>query len=123
MKEKKKLLAVTGPTATGKTALGIALAKQLNGEIVSCDSMQVYQGLRVGTAQPSNEELAQAPHHLVGFLPWEKAFSVSDYVDMAGKVSSTAYFSPCISSFLALTGARGVPAPPYLASSLDSTGT
>ena len=86
MKEKKKLLAVTGPTATGKTALGIALAKQLNGEIVSCDSMQVYQGLRVGTAQPSNEELAQAPHHLVGFLPWEEAFSVSDYVDMAGKV-------------------------------------
>lgn len=86
MAEKKKLIAVTGPTASGKTALGIALAKKLNGEIVSCDSMQVYQGLRIGTAQPDENELAQVPHHLIGFLAWEESFSVSDYVGLAGEV-------------------------------------
>lgn len=85
MSEKQRLVAVTGPTATGKTVLGIALAKRLNGEIVSCDSMQIYQGLKTGTAQPTPEELAQVPHHLVGFLPWEENFSVSDYVHKAGE--------------------------------------
>lgn len=86
MVEKKKLIAVVGPTASGKTALGIALAKRLNGEIVSCDSMQVYQGLKIGTAQPSEDELAQVPHHLIGFLPWDESFSVSDYVSVAANV-------------------------------------
>ena len=86
MVEKKKLIAVVGPTASGKTTLGIALAKRLNGEIVSCDSMQVYQGLKIGTAQPSEDELAQVPHHLIGFLPWDESFSVSDYVSVAANV-------------------------------------
>ena len=54
MVEKKKLIAVVGPTASGKTTLGIALAKRLNGEIVSCGSMQVYQGLKIGTAGRCN---------------------------------------------------------------------
>lgn len=85
MAEKQKIIAVTGPTATGKTALGIALAKRLDGEIVSCDSMQVYRGLAVGTAQPDSGELAQARHHLVGFLDWDTDFSVSDYVKIAGE--------------------------------------
>lgn len=85
MAEKQKLIAVTGPTATGKTALGIALAKKLDGEIVSCDSMQVYKGLAVGTAQPDSGELAQARHHLIGFLDWDREFSVSDYVKLAAE--------------------------------------
>ena len=84
LEEKIPVAAVVGPTATGKTELGIGLCRRLNGEIVSCDSMQIYQGLPIGTAQPTPEELAAAPHHLVGFLPVEEAFSVSDYVDRAG---------------------------------------
>lgn len=85
MSKKQSVLAVTGPTATGKTALGIALAKVLDGEIVSCDSMQVYRGLEIGSAQPTGEELLQVPHHLIGFLDWEEDFSVSDYVKLAGE--------------------------------------
>lgn len=85
MAEKQTVIAVTGPTATGKTVLGIALAEKLNGEIVSCDSMQVYKGLAIGTAQPNERELSQVRHHLVGFLEWDRAFSVSDYVQLAGE--------------------------------------
>ncbi len=83
--EKPLVIAITGPTATGKSALGAALAREIGGEIVSCDSMQVYRGLEIGTAQPTREEQAQAPHHLVGFLGWDQAFSVSDYVALAEK--------------------------------------
>lgn len=84
--EKPNVLAVIGPTATGKTALGIGLAERFGGEIVSCDSMQIYKGLPIGTAQPTPEEQAAAPHHLVGFLDVDEPFSVSDYVALAGKV-------------------------------------
>ena len=81
---RQAVVAVAGPTATGKTALGIALAKRLGGEIVSCDSMQVYKGLEIGTAQPDGRERGEVPHHLIGFLDWGDAFSVSDYVELAG---------------------------------------
>lgn len=83
---KPKVLAVAGPTATGKTALGIGLAERFGGEIVSCDSMQIYKGLPIGTAQPTPEELRQAPHHLIGFLDVDEPFSVSDYVALAGEI-------------------------------------
>lgn len=83
MSEKPSVVAIAGPTATGKSALGAALAREVGGEIVSCDSMQVYRGLEIGTAQPAPEELALAPHHLVGFLSWDRTFSVSDYVALA----------------------------------------
>ena len=86
MGEKKKVIAVVGPTATGKTGLGIFLAKAFDGEILSCDSMQIYRGLPIGTAQPTPEERAQVPHHLIDFLPLEKDFSASDYVKEAGAV-------------------------------------
>ena len=86
MREKIPVIAVVGPTATGKTALGIGLARRFGGEIVSCDSMQIYRGLPIGTAQPDQEELAQAPHHLVGFLDVGEPFSVSDYVNLAGRI-------------------------------------
>jgi len=85
MENKISVIAVVGPTAAGKTSFGIGLAQKFNGEIVSCDSMQFYRGLPIGTAQPTPEELALAPHHLVSFLEWEAAFSVSDYVNLAAK--------------------------------------
>ena len=85
MEQKIPVVAVTGPTAAGKTAFGIGLSRRFSGEIVSCDSMQVYRGLPIGTAQPTEEELEQAPHHLVSFLDWDVPFSVSDYVELASK--------------------------------------
>ena len=78
--EKIKIAAVTGPTASGKTALAIALAKRLDGEIISCDSMQIYRGMDIGTAKPTREELAQVPHHLIDILPADAPYSCSDYV-------------------------------------------
>ena len=66
---KTKILAITGPTASGKTALAIALARELDGEIISCDSMQIYRGMDIGTAKPTKAERAAAPHHLIDILP------------------------------------------------------
>lgn len=83
--KKPRVLAILGPTATGKTALGIGLAQRLGGEVVSCDSMQIYKGLPIGTAQPTPQELSQAPHHLIGFLGVDEPFSASDYVSLAAK--------------------------------------
>ncbi len=88
MKEKIPLVAVVGPTATGKTALGIEIAKRFHGEIVSCDSMQIYRGLPIGTAQPTEEERRAAVHHLVSFLDLTDIFSVSDYVERASQVAA-----------------------------------
>ncbi len=79
------LLVICGPTATGKTAAALALAKRLDGEIVSADSMQIYQGLPIGTAQPSEAETEGIPYHLSGFLPPEERFSVADYVRLASR--------------------------------------
>ena len=75
-----KILAVTGPTASGKTSLAIALARELNGEIISCDSMQIYREMDIGTAKPTAEELAAARHHLIDILPPDAPYSCSDYV-------------------------------------------
>ena len=78
--QKIKIIAVTGPTASGKTALAIELAKRLGGEIISCDSMQIYRTMDIGTAKPTKEELAQVPHHLIDILPPDAPYSCSDYV-------------------------------------------
>ena len=80
---KTKLLAVVGPTASGKTALSIALAKALDGEIVCCDSMQIYDGMDVGTAKPTAEEQDGVPHHLFGFADPTKEFNCADYATIA----------------------------------------
>ena len=81
-----RLIVVAGPTATGKTRLGIELARHLNGEIVSADSMQVYRGMDIGTAKASPEERAEAVHHLLDVAdPWED-YSVSRYVHDASLV-------------------------------------
>ncbi len=77
---KTKILAITGPTASGKTALAIALARELDGEIISCDSMQIYRGMDIGTAKPTREELSAVPHHLIDILPADAPYSCSDYV-------------------------------------------
>ena len=83
MADKVKLLVLCGPTATGKTALAVRLAQKLDGEVLSADSMQIYRGLRVGTAAPTEQEMQGIPHHLVGFLPPEERFSVADWVRCA----------------------------------------
>ncbi len=73
-------LAVAGPTASGKSALAIALAQRLNGEVISVDSMQIYDTISIGTARPSAEEMMGIPHHLLGFLPLSSSYSVAQYV-------------------------------------------
>ena len=79
----KGILVITGPTATGKTALGVTLAKALGGEVISADAMQLYRGMVIGTAAPTPEETEGIPHHLVGTVdPWEK-YSVGRYVQEA----------------------------------------
>ena len=74
-----RLLAIVGPTATGKTEVGLLLAGRLDGEIVSADSMQVYRGMDIGTAKPTVAQRAQVPHHLIDVLEPGESFSVSDY--------------------------------------------
>ena len=80
MSEKIKVIAVVGPTASGKTALSVELAKRLGGEIISCDSMQIYRGMDIGTAKPTAEELSAVKHHLIDILPPDAPYSCSDYV-------------------------------------------
>ena len=86
MNDNKKLIAIVGPTASGKTALAVNLAKRYNGEIVSADSMQIYKGMDIATAKPSISEREGIPHHLMDFLPPNQKFSVSQYVELAKKV-------------------------------------
>lgn len=83
---KPKVLFVVGPTASGKTGLAIKLARRFNGEIVSADSMQIYKGISIASAAPTEEEKQLAVHHLVEFLEPEIKFSVADYVVLARKV-------------------------------------
>ena len=83
---KHPVLAVAGPTATGKTALGVALAKRFGGEVISADSMQIYRGLDVGTAKVTAEETQGVPHHCVDFLPPEEVFSVADFTALAAQL-------------------------------------
>lgn len=85
MHNKPFVLAVAGPTASGKTSLGIELAKTYNGEIISADSMQIYKGLDVASAKPTSEEMQGIPHHLLGFLDRNVVFSVADYVKLANE--------------------------------------
>ena len=83
--EKIPLVAVAGPTASGKTSLGIALSKHFGGEIVSADSMQIYKGMTIAAAVPTEEERKVSPHHLIEFIEPSVKFSVADYVEIARK--------------------------------------
>ena len=80
------IICIAGPTASGKTALAVELAKELHGEVVSCDSMQVYRRMNIGTAKPTPEEMQGIPHHMLDVAePWED-FSVSRYCEMAAPI-------------------------------------
>lgn len=81
--KQNSLIVVVGPTASGKTALAVELAKALGGEVVSADSMQIYEGMDIATAKPDQNEMQGIPHHLIGFLPPESRFSVAEYAPMA----------------------------------------
>ena len=86
--KKHPVLAVVGPTATGKTALGVALAAQFGGEIISADSMQIYKGLDIGTAKVTPEETHGIPHHAVDLLELDQTFSVADFTALAGTLEA-----------------------------------
>ena len=78
-----KIICIAGPTASGKTALAVELAKELNGEVVSCDSMYVYKYMNIGTAKPSEEEMQGIVHHMIDVCDPAEDFSVSRYTEMA----------------------------------------
>ena len=86
--KKRPVMAVVGPTATGKTALGVELALRFGGEIISADSMQIYKGLDVGTAKVTMEETQGVPHHCVDILSPETAFSVADFTTLASQLTN-----------------------------------
>ena len=83
MKERKKAVALAGPTAVGKTGFAIRIAEEFDGEIVSCDSMQLYKYMDIGSAKPTREEMARARHHLVDVIDPREDFSVARYQHMA----------------------------------------
>lgn len=84
--KKHPVLAVVGPTATGKTALGVALAERFGGEVISADSMQIYKGLDVGTAKVTPEETHGVPHHAVDIRTPDELFSVADFTALAAEL-------------------------------------
>jgi tRNA dimethylallyltransferase len=77
------LLVIVGPTASGKTALAIQLAKQFNGEIICADSRTIYKGMNIGTAKPNPEERAAVPHHLLDLIEPDQSFNVADFQRLA----------------------------------------
>lgn len=83
--EKIKTISILGPTASGKTALSIELAKRLGGEIISCDSMQLYRGMDIGTATPTAEEMCGIRHHLLDIIDPSVEFSAADYAARASE--------------------------------------
>ena len=83
MSDKKKVICVLGPTASGKTELGIKIAEELKGEIICADSMQIYKGMSIASAAPTKDEREKAPHHLAEFLEYTEVFTAGDYVKSA----------------------------------------
>lgn len=77
--DKPKVIVICGPTASGKTSLGIELAKRINGEVVSCDSMQIYKDMTIGTAKPLPDEMQGIKHYLVDFVSPEQRYSVAEF--------------------------------------------
>lgn len=80
------IICVVGPTASGKTGLSVALAKALGGEVLSCDSMQIYRHMNIGTAKPTEAEMDGVPHHMIDVIDPDEAFSVGRYVEMADPI-------------------------------------
>ncbi|MBR5448133.1 MAG: tRNA (adenosine(37)-N6)-dimethylallyltransferase MiaA [Clostridia bacterium] len=82
---KTKIIAVGGPTASGKSALALSLAEALDGEIISCDSMQIYRGMDIGTAKPTAEEMARVPHHMIDVCDPRVNYSAADWAEGAAR--------------------------------------
>ncbi|HOI87714.1 MAG TPA: isopentenyl transferase family protein, partial [Lentimicrobium sp.] len=101
----KYLIVITGPTASGKTALAIETALHFGCEIVSADSRQFYRGLETGTAAPDAEQLSLVPHHFIGHLDPEQAYDVSQYEADALRLLNKLY---AVSNFVVLTGGSGL---------------
>ena len=80
---KPKVVVIVGPTASGKTALSIELAKKINGEIVSCDSMQIYEDMTIGSAKPTQEEMQGIKHYMIDIVKPNERFSVAEYAKQA----------------------------------------
>ncbi|MEE0929707.1 MAG: tRNA (adenosine(37)-N6)-dimethylallyltransferase MiaA [Acutalibacteraceae bacterium] len=90
-KNKIPLIVVCGPTASGKTGLGIKLAQHYNGEVVSADSMQIYKGMDIATAKPTDEEMQDIPHHMIDCVAPESSYSVAEYAESARKIIENIY--------------------------------
>src|SRR5213082_1239673 len=86
MAESKKLLAIIGPTASGKSNLAMEVARKTGSEILSADSMQVYRGMDIGTAKPTAAERAEVKHHLIDVVEPSETFTVARFVEMADEV-------------------------------------
>ena len=80
------IICIAGPTASGKTALAVELAKEFGGEVVSCDSMYVYKHMNIGTAKPTRDEMQDIPHHMIDVAEPDEDFSVSRYCEMAAPI-------------------------------------
>ena len=80
---KEKVIVICGATASGKTALSIELAKKIDGEIVSADSMQIYKDMNIGTAKPTEQEMQGIPHYMIDWISPEQRFSVAEYKKLA----------------------------------------
>ena len=83
--QKPKVIVICGPTASGKTALSIEVAKKINGEIISCDSMQIYKDMNIGTAKPTKEEMGEIKHYLIDYVLPTERYSVAEYKKDAKK--------------------------------------
>ena len=90
-RDKQPLVILTGPTAVGKTALSIALAKRIQGEIISADSMQVYRGMDIGSAKIMPEEMDGIPHHLINILDPKEEFNVVTFQQKAKEAMEEIY--------------------------------
>jgi len=86
IEEKTKVIAVVGPTASGKTELAVSLAEELGGEVISADSMQIYKYMNIATAKPTKEEMRGIPHYLIDFVEPGETFSVARYVELAHRL-------------------------------------
>lgn len=101
---KQKIIAVVGPTASGKTSLGIFLAQKLGGEVISADSRQVYKGLDIGTGKVTKKEMAGVPHHLLDVISPKKQYSVDMFVKAATKITTSIYGSARVPILVGGTG-------------------
>ena len=83
--QKPFLIAVAGPTASGKSSLALAICEEFAGELISCDSMQIYRRMDIGTAKPTHEEMAHVPHHLIDICEPDEDFSAATFAEVATK--------------------------------------